>query len=54
MVNAFFLILVAELSNALTLNMELITLYVKVIIQPAFLMEKIAYLKLNVSNIQIS
>jgi len=52
--NAFFPILVAELSNALILKMEPITLYVKVIIQIVFLMEKNAYPKLSAKNIQIN
>lgn len=51
--NAFFRILVVELSNVLTLKMEPITLYVKVTIQLAFLMEHSAYPKRIVRSIQI-
>ena len=53
MENAYFLLLVAELSNVQTSKMELITLHVKITILLVFLMEINVYHKSNVNIILI-
>jgi len=54
MENAYFLLLVVELSNVLTSKMEPITLHVKITILLAFLMGINVYHKSNVNIILIN